>query len=180
MRQYIIKNRPRLGIWVVKHAGKVVLRGTESECQAFVAAQGDVKVKIAEPGTTTPRTPKVPAEGRVAVTAIQREAAERNGITILQQQAVDVLAQQGTDCCGCDTKTSLKGDNMTWFDAIDLIRELKINQQTAAGLIGSMMEADLVADAEAGSKARQRGKDTPANLYLTDRGIDCATTLKDE
>lgn len=170
-RKIVVKFRPRLNVWVVKQAGKVVLKGTEAECRAFeakevnpygAAAQAQFKVvKNVNGGKTV-----------VAVDAglerLERALTESGyvDLTPLQFAAVHFIAQMGVDACG---QTDLKGmmsDNMTWFNAGDLVKGLGITKAGANSLIGHLKDNGLVGDA-----GDSGGKDCPDQLYLSDKGL---------
>jgi hypothetical protein len=94
-------------------------------------------------------------------------------ITEMEMLAINVAGDEGCACNGAETAEELKDDNMTWFTAKDLMRELGWNGQQAGAIMASLQEKGLASDS---GEAMVDGMSTTKAGYtdwtLTDAGID--------
>jgi hypothetical protein len=179
-RKIVVKFRPRLNVWVAKQAGKVAFKGTEAECRAFEASAAAPvafkMVKNVNGGTSLIQTsgPGVKAPKDAGLARLTHALMEDGrsawmkgmGLTPLQFAAVHFIAQMGVDCCGQTTLEGMMSDNMTWFNAGDLVKGLGLTKAGANSLIGHLKDNGLVGDA-----GDSGGKDCPDQLYLSDKGL---------
>ena len=89
-------------------------------------------------------------------------------LTKKETDALIAIAYQGLECMGGETPADLHDDNMSWFNSEDLVRDLKISNAQARGIMSALFSKHLIADGGG------------SDWYLTDSGIDEAERLDKE
>ena len=159
MRKMIVKFRPRLNVWVVKQAGKVVLKGTEAECRAF-------EVKGTDRAKDDARWAHAPVNaGLERLSHAMIENAVGWEYTPLQFAAIHFIANEAGN--GATTLEAMVEDNMTWFSHKDLVQGLGLSKEGVASLMRHLEENGLAQDMERGAQVRY----DRADWCLTDKGL---------
>lgn len=100
-----------------------------------------------------------------------KAVAKDFGVTQFQAEVIHAVAKMGMSANGSAKPSDLKADNMTWFNARELVAMLEdITRHQAAAVIGSLGRKGLAMNSDPKASA---------GWTLTDSGIDVAQQLFD-
>jgi hypothetical protein len=100
-----------------------------------------------------------------------KTTAKSFGVTEFQAEVIHAVAKMGMDANGSTKPSDLKADNVTWFNAKELVASLEdITRHQAAAVMGSLGRKGLAINSDPKSAI---------GWVLTDAGIDVAQQLFD-
>lgn len=100
-----------------------------------------------------------------------KATAKAFGVTEFQAEVIHAVAKMGMNANGTVKPSDLKADNVTWFNAKELVATLdSISRHQAAAVMGSLGRKGLAINSDPKSSI---------GWVLTDAGIDVAQQLFD-
>lgn len=92
--------------------------------------------------------------------------------TAKEIDAIRAIVAQGLSTMGGKSARDLHDDNMSWFDASDLMNDMGITREAAGGIMSALDSKGIIGDS-----GESKGATTGNDWYLTDSGIAIAESL---